>query len=220
MRRLFPVSVAAAVLFGAQAGDAAGADVRLDVHQFRIVERESGPTNYYAVVNDPAQPFIHADYPPGAETAVFGIQLPEANRRTARGLHWNWRARVLPRDVGTCDARSGIADTAALVYVLWKRGLRWYTLRYVWSTQAAKGGVCNGKRNMFLAEDTVVLESGAGTGAWVSEDLDLPAEFRRHFASGDPNAEVPDLVGLALMTDGDQTHSESAADYADFVLRN
>jgi hypothetical protein len=73
---------------------------------------------------------------------------------------------------------------------------------------------------MFLAEDTVVLESGAGTGAWVSEDLDLPAEFRRHFASGDPNAEVPDLVGLALMTDGDQTHSESAADYADFVLRN
>jgi Protein of unknown function (DUF3047) len=220
MRRLFALLVAAATLLGTLTAQTASADTHLDVHQFGIVARESGPTNYYSVVNDPAQPFIRADYPPGAETAVFGIQLPESTRRTARGLHWSWRARVLPKDVGTCDARSGIADTAALVYVIWKRGLRWYTLRYVWSTVAAKGGVCNGKRNMFLAEDTVVLETGAATGGWVSEDLDLAAEFRRHFASGDASADVPDLVGLALMSDGDQTHSESSADYADFVLRN
>lgn len=208
-----------AVLLGAVPGYAASTELRLDVHQFRIVERESGKVNYYTVVNDPAQPFIRAQYRPEYDTAVFGIELPESMRR-ATHLHWSWRARTLPRDSGACNAKSGMADTAGLIYAIWKRGLRWYTVRYVWAAQATKGGVCNGKRNLFLAEDTVVLETGPGSDAWVSEDLDLPAEFRRRFASGDANADVPDFVGIGIMTDGDQSHSESAADYADFVIRN
>jgi hypothetical protein len=219
MTRIFAFSVPLAMLLGAAVIGAAPTDVRLDVHQFRIVERESGHTNYYSVVDDPIEPFIRAQYSPEFETAVFGVKLPESTRR-ATHLHWHWRARSLPRDPGVCNSRSGIADSAALLYAIWKRGLRWYTLRYVWSAAAPKGGICNSKRNLFLAEDTVVLETGAGTDAWVSEELDLPAEFRRHFASGDPNADVPDFVGIGLMSDGDQTHSPSAADYADFVLRN
>jgi hypothetical protein len=211
--------VALAVLLGASAIDAAPTNVRLDVHEFRIVERESGPTNYYSVVDDPVEPFIRAEYRPGFETAVFGVRLPDSTRR-ATHLHWDWRARTLPRDPGMCNAKSGLADTAALIYAIWKRGLRWYTIRYVWSANAPRGNVCNGKRNLFLAEDTVVLETGDGNGSWVSEDLDLPAEFRRHFSNGDPRADVPDFIGIGLMTDGDQARSESAADYADFLVRN
>jgi hypothetical protein len=195
-------------------------ETRFDVRQFRVVERESGKTDYYKVVADPTRPFIRAEYPPGADTAVLGVQLPDGLRRTARGLHWMWRAGTLPHDMGRCDQTSGIADSAALVYVVWKRGLRWYTLRYVWATVAPKGAVCNSKRNLFLAEDTVVLESGAGTGGWVGEELDLASEFRRHFAGGDAQADVPDFVGLAIMTDGDQTRSVSSADYADFVVHS
>jgi hypothetical protein len=207
-------------LVSSAASDAAQTASRLDVHQFRVVERESGRTNYYSVVNDPVQPFIHGAYRPGMDTAVYGVELPESERKAARELHWSWRARTLPRDASTCSRGSGVADSAALVYVVWKRGLRWYSLRYAWSTAAAKGNVCDGKRNPFIAQDTVVLESGAGSGEWVSENIDLKAAFRRHFADGDPNADVPDLVGVGLLTDGDQSHSESAADYADFVLRN
>ena len=48
--------------------------------------------------------------------------------------------------------------------------------------------------------------------------LDLAAEFRKHFEDGDPNADVPPLVGLGVMTDGDQTKTESTGDYADFVF--
>jgi hypothetical protein len=219
MTRILGLFLALAILLGVVVVDAAPTDVRLDVHQFRIVERESGPTNYYSIVDDPIEPFIRAQYRPEFETAVFGVRLPESTRR-ATHLHWHWRARSLPHDPGMCNSRSGIEDTAALIYAIWKRDLRWYTIRYVWSAAARKGAVCNGKRNLFLAEDTVVLETGVGTGAWVTEELDLPAEFRRHFASGDPGASVPDFVGIGLMTDGDQSHSESAADYADFVLRN
>jgi hypothetical protein len=217
MARRRTLAVGALLLFAPLTASAA--DVRVDVHQFRLVQRESGPTNYYSVVDDPGQPFIHAAYRPGLETAVMGVELPGSVRR-AQHVHWKWRARVLPNDTGPCNARAGVGDEAALVYLVWKRGLKWYTLRYIWGAAVTPGGTCNVKRNMFRAEDTVVLETGRGTGDWVTEELDLPAEFRRHFAGGDTSAEVPDLVGIALMSDGDGSHSESVADYADFVLRN
>jgi hypothetical protein len=43
-------------------------------------------------------------------------------------------------------------------------------------------------------------------------------EFRNHFEGGDPGASVPDLIGVGIMSDGDQTGSVSEADYADFVI--
>jgi hypothetical protein len=69
-----------------------------------------------------------------------------------------------------------------------------------------------------LAQETVALESGGPTGVWRQEDVDLKAEFRRHFDDGDPRGDVPDFVGVGIMTDGDDTQTDSAADYADFVL--
>ena len=35
---------------------------------------------------------------------------------------------------------------------------------------------------------------------------------------GDPRARVPDLLGIAFMTDGDQTESRSEADYGSFSI--
>ena len=50
------------------------------------------------------------------------------------------------------------------------------------------------------------------------EEIDPDALFRAHFEGGSPDAEVPDLQGIGILTDGDQTHSVSAADYAGFVV--
>jgi hypothetical protein len=104
------------------------------------------------------------------------------------------------------------------VYVSWKRGLRYYTLKYVWSAVGKRGAVCDQKRNPFLAQDTVILESGAPLAEWKNVKLDLRAEFRKHFEGGDAGAEVPDFVGIGLMSDGDQTSSSSSADFAEFKL--
>ena len=49
-------------------------------------------------------------------------------------------------------------------------------------------------------------------------ELDPDAEFRKHFEGGDPNADVPDLQGLGLMSDGDATQSPSEADFGFFTL--
>ena len=58
-----------------------------------------------------------------------------------------------------------------------------------------------------------VLQSGGPTNVWKEESIDPSAEFRAHF-----EGDVPDFVGIGIMSDGDQTRSISAADYAGFTL--
>ncbi len=189
---------------------------RFDPNRWRIIERESGPDNYYSVVADPTLPFIQARYRAGLETAVLGYELDADARASARKLSWKWRAVVLPKGAEECVKGKG--DSAAAVFVAWKRGLRYYTLKYVWSTGGGKGTTCKTKRNPFAAQDTVIVETGGPLGVWRAEQIDLAREFRNHFAGGDPNAEVPGFLGVGIMSDGDQTKSDSFADYADFVL--
>ncbi|HEY3252699.1 MAG TPA: DUF3047 domain-containing protein [Polyangiaceae bacterium] len=189
---------------------------RLPVAAFRVVERESGPTNYYRLHKDADPPFIRAEYHPPYETAVMAVQVADADRASARVLSWRWRALALPNGGNECQAGKG--DSAAVIYVSWRRGLRWYTLKYVWSAVGPKGAVCDKKSNPFVAQNTVVLQTGAPLNEWRSERIDLKAEFRKHFENGDRTASVPDFLGVGIMSDGDQTHSDSSADYADFVL--
>ncbi len=197
---------------------AASADaLNLDVTHWKVVQRESGPVNYYSVVNDPAMPFVHARYLPPTATTVLGMQVADGDRQRARQVSWKWRAVTLPNGGNECA--DGKGDSAAVVYLTWKQTLKWYTIKYVWSAVGPVGAVCDKKRNPFVAQDTVILQSGGPTGVWKTENIDLRQEFRRHFADGNPNADVPDFVGVGIMTDGDQTKSESSADYADFVMQ-
>jgi hypothetical protein len=203
-------AMTAAALLGASA--AATAYLEVNVHAWRIIPRESGRVNYYSVVDDVLLPHIHAAYAPGYETAVLGFEVPHDQARAFHHLKWAWRADVLPR--GGDECARGAEDSAAVVYVTWKRGLRWYSLKYVWSAVGTKGRVCDSKRNLFVAQDTIILETGAPVGVWRTESIDIDAAFRERFGDQD----VPELQGLALMTDGDQTRSESVADYGAFVL--
>jgi hypothetical protein len=195
---------------------AATRGVVVDARAWRLVESESGPSNYYSVMTEGDSVFLRSRYTAPMKTAVVGWQVPEADRSRARRLSWSWRARVLPK--GGDECKDGKGDSAAVVYVTWKRTLRYYTLKYVWSAVGTKGSVCDKKRNPFVAQDTVVLESGEPLHTWKKVDLDLRAEFRRHFADGDEKASVPDFVGVGLMSDGDQTESESSADFGTFTL--
>jgi hypothetical protein len=202
----------AGLLAIATAAAAAGGDLRAEMSCWRIVQRESGPVNYYRAVGDSPLPYIHAAYEPGYKTAVMGFAIPDDQVRAFHHLTWSWRADVLPR--GGDECARGKEDSAAVVYVTWRRGLRWYALKYVWSAVGVKGNVCDRKRNPFVAQDTIILETGGPLGEWRTETIDLDAQFRAHFG-GD---ETPDLRGLGLMSDGDQTRSESVADYGGFVL--
>jgi hypothetical protein len=215
MRRLLGTGLLAGMLATAAVAAAPAGPWSLSARSFRLIERASGPVNYYVVSPGPPE-HVHSHYQPGLKTAVVGYAATDSQARATK-LSWRWRAIALP--VGGDECRSGKGDSAAVVYVSWKRALRYYTLKYVWSAVGTRGAVCDKKRNPFLAQDTVVVESGAPLGEWKSVSLDLQAEFRKHFEGGDASAEVPDFFGIGLMSDGDQTHSVSSADFGDFKLQ-
>jgi hypothetical protein len=194
----------------------AQAKVTIEPSAWRVVESRSGPVNYYSVVREAGTSFVRSQYRPPLKTVVLGWQAPDQSRSRASKLTWSWRARTLPSGGNECAEGKG--DSAAVVYATWKRGLRYYTLKYVWTTLSKKGAVCDAKRNPFVAQDTVVLRAGTPRGTWETETIDLRAEFRKHFEEGDAAADVPDFVGVGIMTDGDQTRSESSADFGTFTL--
>lgn len=191
-------------------------EVPIDVHEFRVLERDSGPHNYYRVVDDESGAYIRGTYGPWLQTVTLFAPVPDDARRGVRRIRFRWRAQVLPRGGNECAPGRG--DGAANVYVIWKRGMRWYSVKLDWSAEAPAGTTCNGIRNPFVASDTVIVRSGGPTGVWREEEVDPDVLFRAHFEGGRADAEVPELQGIGILTDGDQTHSVSAADYAGFVL--
>jgi hypothetical protein len=195
---------------------AGSSQLRLEPSAFRIIPSESGPVNYFRRIESPSGEFIRASYEPPIKTAVLGLEIPDEFKQGTKSLSWRWRALALPTNGNECVKDR--SDSAAVVYVSWRRGLRWYALKYVWSSTAPKGTVCEKKNNPFRAQDTIVLESGGPLNAWRTVRLDPSAEFRKHFEDGDVTAAVPDLIGVAVMSDGDQTGSKSSADYGDFTL--
>jgi len=211
------VAVLASVFTVAPRNDAqAQVSVRIEPRDWRLVESESGPVNYYRVVKEGERTLLRSSYVPPTKTAVMGWQLPDGERGRIRKVTWTWRARTLPKGADECTKGKG--DSAAVVYLTFKRGLRYYALKYVWSASGERGRTCAKKRSPFLAQDTIIVESGPSGGAFRSVELDLAREYRRHFEDGDVHADVPPFVGLGLMTDGDQTGSESSADFGTFTL--
>lgn len=190
-------------------------EVAIDARSFRVVPSESGPDNYYSLIQAP-EPHWHAAYRPPFKTTVLGYAIPEGSRRSIARMKWKWRALVLPKGGDECV--DGKGDSAAVVYVTFRRALKWYSLKYVWSAVGKKGASCNRKRNPFRAQDTIVVDSGPPLNEWRSVEIDPDEEFRKHFEGGDSQADVPDLIGVAIMTDGDQTTSVSEADYGGFSL--
>jgi hypothetical protein len=220
--RASTVVLAAVALFGATLATAEpgrGADpvreLRVDLRAFKVIERDSGPVNYYTFVSG-SPPYIHAAYRPPYDTTVLGYAVPEAMRAKVATVRWKWRAVALPRGGNECA--DGPTDSAAVVYVTWRRTLRWYSVKYVWSSVGPKGATCDRKRNPFRAQDTVIVESGPPLGEWRTVVISPDVEYRNHFEGGDASASVPDFIGVGIMSDGDQTQSPSEADYADFVI--
>jgi hypothetical protein len=202
-----------AILAAASAADAA--ERELDFRELKAVESDH-KNSYYELRKDETGSYVHADYKPGDAATKQALVLPEADRRGHHTLSWRWRALVLPAGGDECDPHK--TDSAASVYIAWRRGLRWYGVKYSWSAVTPIGSICDRHDSTFLRGETVILRSGGPLNTWVTESIDLEAAFHKHVTPKDPNAEVPDLIGIAVLTDGDQTHSESSADFGSFVF--
>ena len=86
------------------------------------------------------------------------------------------------------------------------------TLMYVWDSRAEVDTVVLNGRSDRIRK--IVLESGpTHLGQWRSYERDVRADYRRAFGE-DPGA----LIGLAVMTDSDNTQSRAEAWYGEIRL--
>ena len=90
------------------------------------------------------------------------------------------------------------------------------TLCYVWDNkQPIDTGLVNAftKRIRFI-----VLQSGAGKlGQWVAERRDLSVDYQRMFGD-ESEGKIPEIVGVAVSADADNTHGHGLAYFGDVTL--
>jgi Protein of unknown function (DUF3047) len=189
--------------------------VTLSPRSFKVLEQDSGPVNYYSVVTEGETTMIHAAYKPGLATVVLAGVVPEEARKAVRRVSWRWRVHSLPKDSNDCGP--GFPDSGAAVFLTFKAGAKYMILKFVWSTTGKVGSFCQSKRGWFLDRDTILLHVGGPLDTWETQEVDPRAAFAKHFEM--KLEDVPDFVGVAIMTDGDQSNSVVESDYADFVIR-
>jgi hypothetical protein len=164
----------------------------------------------YKVVSENGEQFLHAVAK--AQSAQIALAV-RASCEQYPVLTWRWRIAELPKGGDERDATTN--DSAAGVYVVFKGsfgGLIPRALKYVWSAREPRGAAFPSPG--YSTAQIVVLESGTdGAGQWRTEKVNVAADYRRLF-----NAEPPEVQGIAVLTDADDTGTEATADYDDFRL--
>ena len=90
------------------------------------------------------------------------------------------------------------------------------TLCYVWDNKLPEG---TGLVNAFTRRIRfIVLQSGNGKlGQWVSQKRNLVPDYLRMFGD-EADGKVPDVVGVAVIADADNTHGHGLAYFGDITL--
>jgi rSAM/selenodomain-associated transferase 2 len=184
----------------------------------------------YAVVPEPPDWVLRAE----SQAAASGLYRPvDLDPRAYQVIAWRWKiARVLER---SDPGRKAGDDYPARVYVafryeperegLWERTkFAFYralygeyppgaVINYVWESRLPKETAFP---NPYTARARMlVVESGPErVGRWVEETRNFYEDYRRLFG-----AEPPRLVGVAVMTDTDDTGEQATAWYDAITLR-
>ncbi len=143
--------------------------------------------------------------------------VPGPLTRTPSFDHWqHW---LLPGKQATAyalvqeDGRETLAAQANASACMLRRGARaltggpmpYATLMYVWCNTRAPGSVIIHSRTERIRQ--LVVESGpAHLNQWLDYECDIRAEYRQVFGE-EPGA----LIGIAVMTDSDNTHTLARA---------
>ncbi len=168
--------------------------------------RKDAGRGVYSVRTENGVRYLHA------AAKGLGIQAAlerEWSLRDYPVLRWKWRPRAFPRGA---NEQSGKSDSALAVYAVFPLSyVAVRTVKYIWSEQVAKGTLLESSRGLTKG---IVLESGAPAdpGAWVEERANVAEDYKRRFNDGEP----PAPLGIAVLTDSDDTGTYAEGDYADF----
>ncbi|MBW6512887.1 MAG: DUF3047 domain-containing protein [Desulfuromonadaceae bacterium] len=127
-------------------------------------------------------------------------------------LTWRWKVDNIIRS-GDATRQSG-DDYAARIYVVFPHWFfpRTRTINYIWANKLPQGETLPNSftRNAMM----IAVESGAArVGEWITERVDVYADYRRIFGE-----EPPAVGAIALMTDTDNTGERAVACYDDIRI--
>ncbi|HSE04757.1 MAG TPA: DUF3047 domain-containing protein [Methylomirabilota bacterium] len=160
----------------------------------------------YSIREEGGRRFLHA------ESRGLGIQ---AGREVAWDLEaypilaWSWRPVEFPKR--SDERKSGANDSPVSVYAVFPSSpVSVKTLKYIWSRVVGTGTHLTSS-----AGNTQVRVLRTGTekiSQWVEERVDVRESYRRYFKVD----QAPKPVGIAVLTDSDDTKSSAQGDYANF----
>jgi hypothetical protein len=180
----------------------------------------------YAVEPDEGGFAVHAR----SSAAASGlIRRFAVDPRTHPILSWRWKVDGVV--AGSDPTRKAGDDYAARIYVAFRyepervsllRRLRFRALRmlnpdvpygalnYIWATAAPAGTTVESPYAGNFVK-LIAVQSGTGrAGRWIEERRDVRADYRAAFGS-----EPPQVEGVAIMTDTDNTGASASAWYGD-----
>ena len=169
------------------------------------VRKEAGRA-VYSVRADGDLRYLHAS---ARDIGIQAAREREWDLNEYPVLRWKWRPRAFPRDA---NEQSGKNDSALAVYAVFPYSrFAVKSLKYIWSEQVPKGTPLESSRRLTQA---LVLESGAPASRdeWVEEHVDLADDYKRRFNDSEP----PRPLGIAVLTDSDDTNTYAEGDYAEF----
>jgi hypothetical protein len=127
-------------------------------------------------------------------------------------LAWSWRPREFPK--GSDEREQGGNDSVLAVYMLvpHSRIAGPKAVKYIWSEKVPVG--THLVSNAGLTQVRVLRSGADGRGEWRQEKVNVLADYRKYFDVKEP----PKPIGIAVLTDSDETKSSAAGDYADFRI--
>jgi hypothetical protein len=182
---------------------------------FVTVKELSGNDNYYSIESDTYNiSMIHANYKPPMKVVKLGYQFPDTCTGVKK-IMWDWRIVTPPN--GSNEHIKAKNDSGAAVYLIFGDKVRTQIIKYVYSETLPVATVIKRDplpplQRMFIIVKSSITDSRSGE--WTHVNVDVESDFKRLYASKD----CPQLKGIGIMSDGDETNSAVVADYRNFEL--
>lgn len=185
--------------------------------------------SHYELITEGGQQVVRATTEGGASGLIARVYVEPSDSLI---LQWRWKVSNV---FETGDARKTSGDDyPARIYVafefqpekagfferakrktvevLFGESLPGNALNYIWANTLAKGEIVP---NPFTEKTMMIaVNSGSGNvGEWVTVERDIMADYRAAFGE-----EPPAVVGIAVMSDSDNTGEKATAWYGDIRL--
>lgn len=192
--------------------------------------RKAPRPTHYELVRDDDRVVVRAEAQAGASGLIREVRI---HPREYPVIQWHWKvANLLERaDIGRKDGD----DYPARLYIVFRsdrdRLSAWEKIKiffyrlfygeepptgainYIWDARAPQGTIAP---NAYTSRvRMIVVESGAAElNRWIVEERNLYDDYRAAFED-----EPPPVVGVAIMTDTDNTGESATAWYGDIVFK-